>query len=69
MDNDKRVSVVLICLLAIISLGYIGMRYVIPWISDDNIVEEMVETAIEKSTGIDIDLSPNSQEKNENKEQ
>ncbi len=34
--------------------------------NEDNIVEEMVEDFIEHKTGIDIDLSPGSEEKKEN---
>lgn len=31
-------------------------------IGDDNIVEELIEDVIEAKTGIDIDLTPNSEE-------
>jgi hypothetical protein len=32
-------------------------------LSDDNHIEEMVETAIEVQTGVDVDLTPNTEER------
>ena len=49
------ISIVIVALAA----GYASSR----WLGDDNPVEEAAESIIEEQTGLDIDLSPSSEEK------
>jgi hypothetical protein len=49
------ISIIIVALAA----GYASSR----WLGDDNPVEEAAESVIEKQTGLDIDLSPLSDEK------
>jgi len=57
---DSFLTAILVALLAA-AVGY-GVRY-IPGVKDDNPVEEKCEDIIKKETGIDIDLTPRSPEK------
>lgn len=41
----------------------IAIRYAIPSLKDDNPIEEVMEDLIHKEIGVNIDLSPASQEK------
>lgn len=61
MKQDKDIFITFIAIgfaiLAVLFAWYIiGLR-------SDNYIEEMAENVIEKRTGYDIDLSPNSPEK------
>jgi cell division protein FtsL len=65
MDHQKdasflfKVGIVLVIVLAV-ALYYIS--YAVKDYKHDNAIEELVEKIIEKNTGLDIDLSPESPE-------
>jgi hypothetical protein len=46
-----------------------GLTFVLPWVKKDNPIEEACEQIIKNETGIDVDLTPESQEtENQKKE-
>ncbi len=53
---------VLVKILAIVlalSVGY-GIKYVMPSIKDDNVIEQTAEKVIKDETGVDMDFTPDS---------
>jgi hypothetical protein len=54
---DGSVLVVGILIVAL-SVGYVSSR----WLGEDNPIEEAAEEVIESQTGMEIDLSPSSEE-------
>lgn len=52
-------TIPIICLLGFTVVIGIAAQH---WLGDDNEVEEIAEFVIEKETGLNIDLSPNSPE-------
>lgn len=62
---DAGLSLVLKFLFVALAAGavFIGKKYF--GAKDDHVIEEMVEYHIEQHTGIDVDLSPESPEKEE----
>lgn len=61
MKLDKHMAVMIVVVGIASSIG-IGIKWIVPWLKDDNIVEEIAEKVIENKTGIDVDLSPTSPE-------
>lgn len=51
----------------IIGFTSIGLHMFLPtYFREDNIIEEVAEEILKKETGIDIDITPNSPEKDKN---
>ncbi len=53
VENIKKLFFALLVALVLITIGF----FIIRWIGDDTIVEEMSEVFIEDYTGMDLDLS------------
>lgn len=65
--NIKRIVTILFIVIVIVALAVIagGCSRINKWfgLADDNIAEECFEGYIEKNTGVDIDLTPDSLER------
>lgn len=52
----------------VVALSFVAVwvvKFFFPHYQDDNVVEEIAETVIEKETGFAVDLTPNSPEEND----
>lgn len=60
LPSNVWISIVVTIISCAIGLG---VRYIVPTLQDDNLIEEGCEEVIEYQTGFDIDLTPQSSEK------
>ena len=61
----SQIIITILIVIAAAAVGY-GVHY-IPGVKQDNPVEEKCEKIIKDKTGVDIDLTPQSPEKEESK--